>query len=86
MDNETRKKMIDRLSRAEGQIRSLKATLMEGSQHDCKAFITQIKASRSALKAVSENYILHHIHHCQNLAPHERDAQISEAVKLLSKD
>lgn len=78
--------MIDRLSRAEGQIRSLKTTLTEQPEHDCKAFITQIKAARSALKAVSENYILHHIHHCQHLAPKERDEQISEAVKLLSKD
>lgn len=49
-------------------------------------FITQVKAARSALKGVSEEYIIHHIHTCEALPKHKRDAQISEAIKLLAKD
>ena len=80
------KKLIDRLSRAEGQIRSLKKTLQESPSPDCKQFITQIKAARSALKAVSESYIATHIHTCQRLPAKERDKQIGQAIKLLNTD
>lgn len=85
MESHTYKKMIDRLSRAEGQIRALKEILEKGNP-DCTKFITQIKAARSALKGVSEEYIIHHIGACQGLAPKKRTEQISEAIKLLAKD
>ncbi len=81
----TYKAMIDRLSRAEGQIRALKEMLEDGTP-DCTKFITQVKAARSALKGVSEEYVIHHIQACQNFSEKKRDEQISEAIKLLAKD
>ncbi len=80
------KAIVDRLSRAEVQIRSLREKLTHAEEHDCKAFITQISAARSALRAASDEYIRLHIHACQALPPEERDTQIAEAIALLSRD
>lgn len=77
--------MADRLSRAEGQIRALKV-MLQSETHDCTKFITQVKAARSALKGVSEEYVIHHIHTCQEFGEKKRNAQISEAIRLLAKD
>ena len=80
------KALIDRLSRAEGQVRALRHKLESGEECDCKAFISQIKAARSALKRTSEQFVLQHIHTCQSLPKEEREAQIEEALKVLASD
>lgn len=80
------KSLLDRLSRAEGQVRALRLALEKGEVTDCKAFISQIKAARTALKRTSEQFVLTHIHHCQSLPAAERDTQISEAIKVLASD
>ncbi len=82
----TTQQLLGRLNRAEGQIRALKRQLESDTPVDCKAFITQVRAARSALKAVGEQFILDHLHTCQQLPATERDAQMAEAVKLLSRD
>ena len=84
--NTTTKALIDRLSRAEGQIRALRQALEADSIHDCKAFITQVKAARSALKRTSELFVFEHIQNCQKLPDKKRTEQISEALKVLSSD
>ena len=84
--DETRKKMADRLSRAEGQIRALRRALEEDTISDCKEFISQVKAARSALKRTSEQFVLEHIKQCQALPSAKRDEQISEALKVLASD
>lgn len=80
------KALIDRLSRAEGQVRALRLALQAGNVKDCKAFMSQIKAARSALKRTSEQYVLYHIHQCQSLPVKKRDEQIKEALKVLASD
>ncbi len=80
------KNLIDRLSRAEGQIRALRQSLEADSIEDCKAFITQVKAARSALKRTSELFVLEHIQSCQTLPEKKRNEQISEALKVLASD
>lgn len=80
------KPLLDRLSRAEGQIRALRQELAAGEIDDCKAFIAQIKAARTALKRTSEQFVLQHIKECQALPPDERDAQVTEALKILASD
>ena len=80
------KALIDRLSRAEGQVRALRQKLESGEPCDCKEFISQIKAARSALKRTSEQFVLHHIHKCQSLPKADREAQIEEALKVLASD
>lgn len=85
-NSEKRKALIHRLSRAEGQVRALREALEQDAVTDCKAFISQIKAARSALKHASEQYVLHHIGQCQAYPPEQRDAQIAEAIKVLASD
>lgn len=80
------KPLIDRLSRAEGQIRALRLALANEKVSDCKEFISQVKAARSALKRTSEEFVLMHIHHCQALPAKERDEQIAQALKVLASD
>lgn len=80
------KALIDRLSRAEGQIRALRQALETESIDDCKAFISQVKAARSALKRTSELFVLEHIQNCQALPEKKRNEQISEALKVLASD
>jgi CsoR family transcriptional regulator, copper-sensing transcriptional repressor len=77
------KKMLDRLSRAEGQIRALRHSL-ESGELDCKEFITQVKAARSALRAVSEQYVLEHLGRCQKMPSSRRDKEIAEAIHLFA--
>ena len=80
------KTLVDRLSRAEGQIRALRLALEQDSITDCKAFISQVKAARSALKRTSELFVLEHIQNCQALPEAARNEQISEALKVLASD
>lgn len=80
------KKIINRLSRAEGQVRALRESLEQNKVTDCKKFVTQIRAARSALKSVNEQFIIDHIKECQLLEPTERDEKISEALKIISSD
>jgi len=86
MEKEIKRVLTNRLNRAEGQIRALKRMIEESDAQDCKSFITQVKAARSALKSVSEQYVLSHIHNCQKLPKAEREAQVEEAIKTLASD
>lgn len=83
---DSKKAILNRLSRAEGQIRALKRAIEEDDTENCKEFISQVKAVRSALSQASKEYILIHIYKCQQLPAKERDEHIHEAVKLLSGD
>lgn len=80
------KLLLDRLSRAEGQVRALRLALEQENITSCKDFISQIKAARTALKRTSELFVLGHIQKCQSLPTKERDLQISEALKVLASD
>ena len=86
MEEKDRKKIINRLNRAGGQIHALKRIIEENKKQDCKKFITQVKAARSALKGVSEQYVLAHIHTCQSLPKKQREDSIEEAIKILASD
>lgn len=85
-DDILKKSLLDRLSRAEGQIRALRTALEQDNISDCKEFISQIKAARSALKRTSEQYVLQHINTCQDLPKKKREEQIKEALKVLASD
>ena len=84
--NTNTKKIINRLSREEGQVRALREALEQNNITDCKHFVTQIRAARSALKSANEQFVIDHIKDCQTLQPVHRDAQIAEALKIISSD
>ncbi len=79
-------KLIDRLSRAEGQIRALKQSLEQAEEISCANFVSQVKAVRSALRAVNDEFIILHLGTCQKLPLTEREIQMAEAIKLLAND
>ncbi len=81
-----KKQLINRLNRAEGQIRALRQHLEDDTLTDCREFITQVKAARAALKRASELYILEHIHQCDNLPKEKRGEKVTEAINLLASD
>ncbi len=86
MEDTTKKNLLNRLNRAEGQIRALKAMLEDDTAEDCRDFIIQIKAARAALKRASEQYVLAHIHQCDSLPKKEREEKVTEAINLLASD
>jgi DNA-binding FrmR family transcriptional regulator len=86
MDDVTKKSILNRLNRAEGQIGALKRLLDSTELEDCKSYITQVRAVRSALQRIGEQYVLAHIHRCQSLPKEEREKKITEAISLLASD
>lgn len=82
----SKKQLLNRINRAEGQIRALRQHLENGSSNNCHDFINQIKAARAALKRTGELYILEHISQCDTLPTEERVKKIADAVTLLSMD
>ena len=75
--------VLHRLNRAEGQIRALKK-LAASPDVDCKAFITQLKAARGALKAAGELFVTHYIEECRALPSKERARYIAKALSLIT--
>lgn len=77
---------LPRLNRISGQIDGIKKMIENG--RDCPDIIIQLRAARSALKAI-EAHILHkHLQHCVALSfekPEERQAKIDELKMLFDK-
>ncbi|MCA9366924.1 metal-sensitive transcriptional regulator [Candidatus Kaiserbacteria bacterium] len=86
MEQTDRKALLNRLNRAEGQVRALREALQADEVTDCAAFMNQIKAARSALKHASEQYVLLHLHQCEALPKAKRDEQVAAAIKILASD
>lgn len=53
---------LDRLARAEGQVRGIRRMVQEGAY--CVDIITQIQAAQSALAAVGRQILRKHVDHC----------------------
>jgi DNA-binding FrmR family transcriptional regulator len=53
----SRRDLINRLSRIEGQIAALKGRIAEGREGACTENLGQIKAVHSALKRFAESYV-----------------------------
>ena len=78
------KKLINRLSRIEGQIRGIKK-MVEGSAY-CTDIIIQVAAANAALNAFNKELIASHIRTC--VAQDIRDGKdevIDDLVKTLQK-
>lgn len=83
-DEEEKKKLINRLSRIEGQIRGLK-TMVENDAY-CADILTQTSAASSALGSFSKILLTEHIKSC--VADDIRkgnDETIEELTELLRK-
>ena len=81
---EERKKLINRLSRIEGQIRGIR-NMLENDAY-CADILTQSAAANAALNGFNRELIDHHLHHCVARDLREgRDAVLDELVQTLHK-
>ena len=62
MNHEARKKLLNRLSRVEGQVRGI-IHMVENDRY-CIDVLTQVQAARAALAKVETEMLQNHLHHC----------------------
>ncbi|MGE5540516.1 MAG: metal-sensitive transcriptional regulator [Gemmatimonas sp.] len=84
----TKTSCLKRLNRIEGQIRGL-ARMVEDDRY-CIDIVTQIAASRAALRRVEEEILQDHVAHCVEHAIASGDAKeqrkkVAELIEVLSR-
>ena len=81
------KKHLGKLNRVSGQVEAVKRMIDE--EKYCVDIMTQLRAARSALKAIELSVLETHIKSCIDKAccqdSAERDKKINEIIKLLKK-
>ena len=83
-DDEERKKLINRLSRIEGQIRGIRAMVERDAY--CPDILVQSAAVNAAINSFNKDLIANHIRHCVVQGVREgNDEVISELVDTLQK-
>ena len=81
---EERKKLINRLSRIEGQIRGIKGMIEKDSY--CADVLTQSAAVTAAMSAFNRELLSNHIHSCVVRDIREgKDDVVDELVAILQK-
>ncbi|WP_339914184.1 metal-sensitive transcriptional regulator [uncultured Brevundimonas sp.] len=88
MQSETKPKVINRLSRIEGQVRGI-GRMVEEDRY-CVDILTQVQAVKAALHRVESEILKDHLDHCVMQAmtgedPADRRAKASELIELLSR-
>ncbi|GAA3621985.1 metal-sensing transcriptional repressor [Secundilactobacillus similis] len=74
-------KLINRLRRAEGQLRGIQAMMKDG--RDCADVITQLSAVESSVKRVMSLIVEENIQ--QKLADKDDESGVAESLKLIAK-
>lgn len=76
--------LVNRLSRAQGQLESIKKKLSAGEAPDCKQTIHQLKAAHRAITEFAEAYVMHYFEQCvsDSDAPPDRkmEKNLREAI------
>lgn len=88
MERENKSKLLNRLSRIEGQVRGL-ARMVEEDRY-CIDILTQLQAARAALTRVETEMLKDHLGHCIEAAITGGDAndqrqKASELIQLLER-
>lgn len=74
-------KLINRLRRAEGQLRGIQTMMKDG--RDCADVITQLSAVESSVKRVMSLIVEENIQ--QKLADKDDESGVEESLKLIAK-
>lgn len=85
---DTRKPIIARLNRIEGQVRGVSAMVDQGRY--CIDILTQVQAIKAALRKVEDELLKNHAAHCVEAAISDGDAaaqreKFNELVELLGR-
>ena len=88
MQTETKPKVLNRLSRIEGQVRGI-SRMVEDDRY-CVDLLTQLQAVRAALTRVESEVLKDHLDHCVMQAMTgddmaERKAKAGELIELLGR-
>ena len=88
MKRDNKAKLLNRLSRVEGQVRGI-ARMIDEDRY-CIDVMTQIRAIRAALTRVESEMLKDHVGHCVEAAIVTGDAaeqrkKVSELIELLEK-
>ena len=88
MRKETKKPVLKRLSRIEGQVRGI-VRMVEDDRY-CIDVVTQISAVRAALRRAEEEILHDHVGHCVEHAiasgnKHEQRKKVAEIMDVLSR-
>ena len=88
MKRENKAKLLNRLSRIEGQVRGV-AGMVEQDRY-CIDILTQLQAARAALSRVETELLKDHLGHCIEAAitggdPAEQRQKAGELIQLLER-
>ena len=88
MQRENKAKLLNRLSRIEGQVRGV--ARMVGEDRYCIDILTQLQAARAALSRVETELLKDHLGHCVEAAitggdPVEQRQKVGELIQLLDR-
>lgn len=86
MKTEYDKKVVNRIKRAEGQMRGVQKMMDEES--DCQSVVTQLKAIRSSLDRAIGLIVAENLVDCledETLNQEDRDQMAQQAVELIVK-
>ena len=88
MDDETRKKVLTRLNRAEGQVAALRRMVDQDTY--CVDVLTQVAAAQGALGRAGEMILSNHIETCVSHAfesgsADDRAAKVDELMEVFSR-
>ena len=88
MNNESKPRLLNRLSRIEGQVRGV-ARMIEDDRY-CIDVLTQVQAIRAALARVEAEMLQDHLHHCIEGAivsgnAEEQRRKAGELIELLGR-
>jgi CsoR family transcriptional regulator, copper-sensing transcriptional repressor len=83
MDRENKPKLLNRLSRIEGQVRGV-ARMVDEDRY-CIDVLTQVRAIRAALARVETELLKGHLDHCIEgaIVSGDRDEQRRKAAELI---
>jgi DNA-binding FrmR family transcriptional regulator len=88
VEHNDKPKLLNRLSRLEGQVRGI-ARMVEEDRY-CIDILTQIQAARAALSRVETELLKDHLNHCITAAiqggdPEEQRRKAGELIQLLER-
>lgn len=84
--NTDKKKMINRLKRAEGQLRGIQKMIEE--DQECIDIVTQLSAVRSSINSMMGMVIAQKVQDCIEYPsdnPEEQEARLAQAINLIIK-
>ncbi len=88
MNQESKQKCLQRLSKVEGQVRGI-GRMIEDNRY-CIDIITQISAAQAALRKVEEELLRNHVSHCVEHAIASGDVEdqrkkVAELIEVLGR-